>query len=264
MSELISIIVNCYNGEKYLKKTLESIQKQIYKNWELIFWDNKSTDNSKEIFQSFNDPRFKYYYSEKFTSLYKARNLACEKCNGKFIAFLDCDDWWYDDFLSSRKIFFDNEKYKLSYSNSDIYFEKSNKYELHTKKKLKSGKIYDFLSKDYLVRISSLVVRKESLEEINFFNPDFNIIGDFDAVMKICKVGEAHAIQKTLLCVRIHGKNFHDENRQMFFQEYKKWFFSQKNDNFFNKNRLYFLRKLIHLYIVSISPKFLKDLLKKK
>ena len=39
--------------------------------------------------------------------------------------------------------------------------------------------------------------------------------------------------------------------------------FSQKNDNFFNKNRLYFLRKLIHLYIVSISPKFLKDLLKK-
>ena len=63
MSELVSIIVNCYNGEKYLKKTLESIQKQIYKNWELIFWDNKSTDNSKDIFQSFSDPRFKYYYS---------------------------------------------------------------------------------------------------------------------------------------------------------------------------------------------------------
>ena len=107
------------------------------------------------------------------------------------------------------------------------------------------------------------MVRKESLEEINFFNPDFNIIGDFDAVMKICKNGEAHAIQNFIVCSN-SWKNFHDENRQMFFQEYKKWFFSQKNDNFFNKNRLYFLRKLIHLYIVSISPKFLKDLLKKK
>ena len=44
MSKLISIIVNCYNGEKYLKQTLESIQKQNYTNWELIFWDNHSTD----------------------------------------------------------------------------------------------------------------------------------------------------------------------------------------------------------------------------
>ena len=52
MSKLISIIVNCYNGEKYLKKTLESIQAQKYKNWELIFWDNQSEDNSKKIFHS--------------------------------------------------------------------------------------------------------------------------------------------------------------------------------------------------------------------
>ena len=89
MSKLISIIVNCYNGEKYLKQTLESIQKQNYTNWELIFWDNQSTDNSKAIFDSFNEPRFKYFYSEKFTSLYEARNLACRKCNGEFIAFLD-------------------------------------------------------------------------------------------------------------------------------------------------------------------------------
>ena len=54
MSKLISIIVNCYNGEKYLKQTLESIQKQNYTNWELIFWDNQSTDNSKAIFDTFN------------------------------------------------------------------------------------------------------------------------------------------------------------------------------------------------------------------
>ena len=58
MSQLVSIVVNCYNGEKYLKKTLESIQAQKYKNWELIFWDNQSEDNSKKIFHSFKDTRF--------------------------------------------------------------------------------------------------------------------------------------------------------------------------------------------------------------
>ena len=105
MSDLVSIIVNCYNGEKYLKHTLESIQKQKYSDWELIFWDNQSTDNSKKIFDTFKDTRFKYYYSNRHTTLYEARNLACQKSKGKFISFLDCDDFWYEDFLSDRKIF---------------------------------------------------------------------------------------------------------------------------------------------------------------
>jgi len=208
MSELVSIVVNCYNGEKYLKKTLESIQGQKYKNWELIFWDNQSLDNSKKVFDSFKESRFRYYYSDKHTTLYEARNLACKKCSGKYIAFLDCDDWWYNNFLTARKLFFDDEKYKFSYSNCHLYFEKSNKYELHSKTHLPSGKIYDSLSKNYQVRISSVIIRKNSLEEINFFDPKFNIIGDFDAVMKVCKTGEAHSIQEPYFVLEFMEKIF--------------------------------------------------------
>ena len=133
MSKLISIIVNCYNGEKYLKQTLESIQKQNYTNWELIFWDNQSTDNSKVIFDSFNESRFKYFYSEKFTSLYEARNLACRKCNGEFIAFLDCDDWWYDNFLSERESFFLISNLNFHIQNFTIFFKKVINSKLITK-----------------------------------------------------------------------------------------------------------------------------------
>ena len=124
MSRLVSIIVNCYNGEKYLKKTLESIQNQRYENWELIFWDNQSKDQSKDIFESFNDTRFKYFYADEHTPLYEARTLACKKSNGDFIAFLDCDDWWYEDFLSAREVFFSNPKYKFSFSKFHYFFEK--------------------------------------------------------------------------------------------------------------------------------------------
>ena len=52
---LISIIMNCYNGEKYLQEALDSVINQTYKNWELIFWDNQSTDQSAEIFNSYVD-----------------------------------------------------------------------------------------------------------------------------------------------------------------------------------------------------------------
>ena len=54
-NKLVSVILNCYNGEKYLKDSLKSIVKQTYKNWELIFWDNRSSDLSKTIMKSFKN-----------------------------------------------------------------------------------------------------------------------------------------------------------------------------------------------------------------
>ena len=93
-SPLVSVIMNCYNGEKYLNDSLNSLLSQNYSNWELIFWDNISTDNSKKIFESYKDKRFKYYSATKHEILYKARNLAIKKTSGDYIAFLDTDDIW--------------------------------------------------------------------------------------------------------------------------------------------------------------------------
>ena len=59
--KLISIIVNCYNGEKYLSQTLQSISDQKYKNFEVIFVDNCSTDSSAKIYKKIKDKRFKYF-----------------------------------------------------------------------------------------------------------------------------------------------------------------------------------------------------------
>ena len=83
---LVSIIMNCYNGEKFLKESIQSVISQKYKNWELIFWDNKSTDRSAEILKSFKDKRISIINQKK--KLYiRARNLALAKTKGKFIAF---------------------------------------------------------------------------------------------------------------------------------------------------------------------------------
>ena len=49
---LVSIIMNCFNGEFFLREAIESVISQTYKNWELIFWDNKSSDKSATIFKS--------------------------------------------------------------------------------------------------------------------------------------------------------------------------------------------------------------------
>ena len=85
----VSIIMNCLNGEKFLRDSLKSVLNQTYKNWELIFWDNLSIDNSKKILKNFKEDRFKYFCSDTFLSLYKARNNAIQKCAGEYIFFLD-------------------------------------------------------------------------------------------------------------------------------------------------------------------------------
>ena len=76
---LVNIIMNCYNGEKYLKDSIQSVLNQNYKNWELIFWDNQSEDRSKFFFKEFKDKRFALLLRKKFTNLYIARNLAIKK-----------------------------------------------------------------------------------------------------------------------------------------------------------------------------------------
>ena len=94
--------MNCYNGEAYLKESIQSVLSQTYENWELIFWDNRSTDKSAEIFKSYEDERLKYYHAAKHTLLYGARNEAIKKSSGEFIAFLDTDDLWEKISLNYR------------------------------------------------------------------------------------------------------------------------------------------------------------------
>ena len=124
--DLVSIILNCFNGSEYLKDALISIQNQTYKNWELIFWDNCSKDSSKEILQSFKNKKFKYFLSKKHTSLYAARNLALTKAKGKFISFIDSDDMWESDKLKKQIQLFKEKNVAVVYGNSWIKKEKTN------------------------------------------------------------------------------------------------------------------------------------------
>ena len=122
---LVSIVINIFNGERYIEEALKTVFKQTYKNWEVIFWDNKSTDQSKKILKNFSDNRIHYFEAEKFTKLYEARNLAIKKAKGQYIAFLDVDDWWLPEKLEKQIILFQKDKtLKMVYSNFYVVDDK--------------------------------------------------------------------------------------------------------------------------------------------
>ena len=231
---LISIIMNCYNGEKYLKKAINSILEQTYKNWEIIFWDNQSSDESAKIFKDYKDERLKYFLANSHTEvLYKARNFALKKANGEYIAFLDTDDWWVPTKLEKQIPLFSDHEVGLVYGNVWLFFDKKNKKKIYKKTKLPTGKILNELLNDYVIGSPTYVIRKKSLEKLEyFFNDNFHIIGDFDINIRLAAKFKIDCIQSPVAYYRKHNTNVSLLNKKQEIDEIKIWFKQMQNNQF--------------------------------
>ena len=113
----VSIITPCYNSSKFLQQTIDSVLNQTFTDWEWLITDDKSTDHSVEIIRKVNDERIKLTVAEKNGGAGHARNLSLEKASGRFITFLDADDFWEPNFLEEMVSFMKKENAELAYSN---------------------------------------------------------------------------------------------------------------------------------------------------
>lgn len=100
---LVSVITPCYNGQKYIAETIESVLAQTYKKWEMLIIDDGSKDNSLQIIEKYanKDDRIKFF-KQKNAGSSVARNTGITHANGQYIALLDADDLWRPDFLKSQ------------------------------------------------------------------------------------------------------------------------------------------------------------------
>ena len=206
---LVSVIINCYNGEKYLREAIDSVIAQTYTNWEIIFWDNQSTDSTAEIVKSYKDDRIRYYYAPEHTPLGEARNLAMKKADGKYISFLDADDIWNENIILK---FVD----KLE-SDSDLClvfcrFNVMNNSFIRRNRLLISdcdGYITaeDFIS-GYSLGMSGAAIRKQVLNCNGIrFNEDFSLIEDYDFFIRTANLGKIYYISTPYFTYREHGDN---------------------------------------------------------
>ena len=186
---LISVIINCHNGEKYLDNCIKSVLNQTYKNWEIIFFDNNSSDKSSKQIKSYKDQRIKYFRSNKTYTLYKARNLAVSKSNAEFITFLDVDDWWVKTKLEEQIIFFlSNPSLDIIYSNLYLFFQKNLSKKIFIKK-IKNKNITQNLVNKFEMPILTSMIKREFFNKIKFDN-NFTIIGDLDFFIKGNKISK--------------------------------------------------------------------------
>jgi glycosyltransferase involved in cell wall biosynthesis len=117
MKDYISVIIPCYNVEKYIDKCVESILNQTYKNLEIILVDDCSTDNTEEILAEIHDDRIRFFRNEKNSGAAISRNKALREAKGQWIAYLDSDDLWMPEKLEKQIVFMEKNGYVFSYTN---------------------------------------------------------------------------------------------------------------------------------------------------
>ena len=214
----VSVIMNCLNCAKYLREAIDSIYAQTYKDWEIIFWDNASTDDSAVIAGNY-DGRLRYFRDEEVVPLGKSRNLAMEKAGGEYIAFLDCDDKWMPEKLERQIPLFErNPLVGMVFSDAFDFFQydgSSARHFLRHGFNPKRGKIFAHLLNEYSISMPTVVLRAKALySQPEWFDERFHICTDYDLFLRIAYDWECDYVDEPLAVYRIHNASITERLHQ--------------------------------------------------
>lgn len=203
-----TVVIPTYNRSGLLKAAIQSVLNQTYKNFELIVVDDNSTDNTKNIIDSFNEYRIQYVLNDHAKGGGGARNAGICRAKGKWVAFLDDDDVWLSDKLEyqyelARKA---NTTVGLICTDYAIYKDKQKKPVICRNRP--SGWVRDKLLYGGVVGcLSSVCVRTEVLKAINGFDESFPSNQDQDLYLRVAELSEFTYVPTTLVYIYQERRN---------------------------------------------------------
>ena len=219
---LVSVIINCHNGEQYLNQCIQSIINQTYKNLEIIFWDNNSADESLKIVSQFVDKRIKVFKTNKKLDLGTSRNKAIQKSSGDLITFLDVDDWYLPEKINLQvKIFEEKKDIGLVFTNYYHYNDISKKKKISNCQILNNN-ITQHLLDNYNIGILTVMIKRDLILK-NQFNVNYNFIEDFDLIFRLSFKTKFYFIKLPTSYYRYHEKNLSKLKLNEFVNEFQKW-----------------------------------------
>lgn len=198
--QLVSIVMPSFNCAHFLPRALKSIIAQTYRNWEVLIVDNHSSDNTDEVVESFRDERFRLLKVRNNGVIAVSRNLGIREAKGRWVAFLDADDWWTPEKLYSSVA-------ALRQGNDIVYhdlFRAGPKQGLSARRVVPTRELCSPVYRDLVMNgnallNSSVVVGRDLLSTVGGLseNPRLVAAEDFECWLRIAKQTERFA--------RLHG-----------------------------------------------------------
>lgn len=182
----VSVLIPCYNAEKTLLETVQSVQSQSYSDWEIIIVDDGSTDSSYQLANKLALQHNTQVIHTQNQGVSAARNLAACFAKGEYLAFLDADDIWHRDKLKKQLEFFKQNK-KLGVCFSKVRFTNSsgkslNQYSRVPKRPLSA---IDLLVENHLCTSSNIMCLKQVFTESNGFDTSMSYAEDQEWLIRI-------------------------------------------------------------------------------
>lgn len=200
----VSVIMNCLNGGRYLREALASVRRQTFLDWEIVFWDDGSTDGSEQLATS---PCLRYFRGEGGKPLGESRNLAFSKAHGRYLAILDCDDVWEPTKLA-RQV---NGIMGLGLVSSDCWKmdgsgRRWNRY--HAVVPFPDGDPYRaLLTGPNFLPAPTLLLDADAVRKVGGCHPFYRYAELYDLCVRIAQSYPIAALTQPLACYRFHPGN---------------------------------------------------------
>lgn len=220
-----SVIMNVYNGEAYLPDAIESVLAQTFADWELIIWDDCSTDGSPEVCARYQDSRIRRVRSPERVSIAEARNHAIGQARGEWVAFLDQDDIWSPGKLAAQNALIEagDDRLGLVYGRALRFDRRGRRWPFDTwygPRPLPEGDIFaTLMQQPSFIALSSVAIRRSALDSIGPIPPDVVYCPDYYLTLHVARRWRAACLQALCCLYRVHGTNMSYVYRRQIHQE---------------------------------------------
>jgi len=203
---VVSAIITTFNRANYLETAICSVLKQDFNDFELIILDNSSTDNTESIIAGFVDPRIRTIKHPHLT-ISQTRNLGVKEAKGNFIAFLDDDDEWLPNKLSSELSLFEKmtEDVALVYGGFVRIDTEGKQFYTHTP--ILQGKVLKellSLKDDFTGSASNPMIRKSAIVALGGFDESVNTGEDWEFYLRLAEYYQIRFVPEEVVAIRHH------------------------------------------------------------
>lgn len=206
-----SVVIPLYNKEKHIKKSISSVLRQTYSNFELIVVDDGSTDLSATIVEGIKDERIKLLKKSN-GGVSSARNYGINHANNEYIAFLDADDEWKPNYLQEIKNMIEKFPNAGAYATLYKFKRGKNSYlpKLNINLKENESSLLDYFKGSLyqpLISASSVTIPKKVFEHIGFFSEELNKGEDLEMWCRIALKYDVAFKNKVLAIYHLDAEN---------------------------------------------------------
>lgn len=200
----VSVIITSYNHAQFLPDAIRSVQRQTYQPIEIVVVDDGSTDNTREVVKQFNDVK---YVFQPNAGLSAARNKGIDESIGKFLVFLDADDWLYDEAIAINLSHLKRNKHCVLVSGAhDKVDEWGYIIDEEPARSIEKNHYQELLQGNFIGMHATVMYHRVVFTEFRF-DTTLKACEDYDLYLKISRKYPICSHQHKIAAYRIHGAN---------------------------------------------------------